>query len=132
MSDRFKFRAWNKAENMYHYNAECAYDSMGGTPPLMDDSFGGVLCNDDYVVEQCTGLTDNNGKLIYEGDYIRFEWTFKDNEVFKVVWDRKHCQFTCYDAVSGCEFITWYTAFENGSSYRCEIIGNIHEMEVPQ
>ena len=132
MNERFKFRAWNKEESIMHYNAEYAYDSMGGKPALMHDSFGGVLDDDNFVVEQCTGLRDKKGKLIYEGDYIRFEWTFKDNEVCKVVWDRKQCRFTCYDAVSGCEFITWYTAFENGSSYRCEIIGNVHEMEVAE
>lgn len=69
-NNRFKFRVWDKENKVLHYNAECAYDSMGGTPPLKDDSFGGVLCNEDYVVEQCTGLKDKNGNLIYEGDII--------------------------------------------------------------
>lgn len=150
-NDRFKFRAWCEKFKVYApinggfsipgepYNI--AFDpvhiSADGRLYEVNNYDGKEVCQVDdvtecYTIEQCTGFRDKNGKLIFEGDYIRFEWTFKDDEVCKVVWDRKHCQFTCYDAVSGCEFITWYTAFENGSSYRCEIIGNIHEMEVLQ
>ena len=132
MNDSFKVRVWNVSGGYYlpefyltPAGEVCEFGVFNGTPKVrkFDNQ-------ENYRKERCTGLCDKNGKLIFEGDYIRFEWTFKDNEVCKVVWDRKHCQFTCYDAVSGCEFITWYTAFENGSSYRCEIIGNIHEMEV--
>ena len=114
MSDRFKFRAWNKAENMYHYNAECAYDSMGGTPPLMDDSFGGVLCNDDYVVEQCTGLTDNNGKLIYEGDVVKTV----TGDIGEVQYIPARCGFLVY-------FPDNATCIVHETQ---EILGNIHEM----
>lgn len=129
MNDRFKFRAWNKAENMYHYNAECAYDSMGGTPPLMDDSFAGVLCNDDYVVEQCTGLKDKNGKLIYEGDIIRFDQKLFEDESYKVVWDKRQEKFTCIGIASHSEYITWYTRFENMQSNVCEVVNNVNAWE---
>lgn len=116
MNNRFKFRVWNKAENMYHYDAECAYDYMGGTPPLMDNSFGDVLYNDDYVVEQCTGLKDTNGRLIYEGDVLLFNGSqnpvYFDDGSFVILH-------------SGSVFIPIKQKYTDVF----EIIGNIHDKE---
>lgn len=117
--DRFKFRAWNKVEHMYHYNAECAYDFMGGTPPLMANSFDDVLCNDKYVVEQCTGFADKNGKLIFDGDVIQ------ENGINRYIhW---HDGGWCYSIrhYSKCHWRLRKEDVENA-----EIIGNVHEMEV--
>ncbi len=128
-NSRFKFRAWNKAENMYHYNAECAYDSMGGTPPLMHDSFGGVLCNDDYVVEQCTGLTDKNGKLIFEGDILRLSLDDGNKVDREIYYDRGCCQYFLRHLDK--RMFDGYT-FNSSVANSLEIIGNVHEKEVCQ
>lgn len=75
MNDRFKFRAWNPERNDFIYNIQDVGSDF--SIRCWEDCFGDFLFNEDYIIEQCTGLKDKNGKLIYEGDIIEDEYGCK-------------------------------------------------------
>lgn len=82
MNDRFKFRVWN-IETGYLDDCDFNINQMG-------ELIGVQPFNSPYIVEQCTGLKDENGTLIYEGDivecfYDHFDGNFTEIKVIGVV-----------------------------------------------
>ena len=127
LSNRLKFRVWDNRENKYvKSDAETQFliletgnlvrfekDRMtvhinAPSPDTLK------MCGSNYVVEQCTGINDKKGTLIYEGDFI----TDYDNHIFQVCWN---------DGIGEFEFISLDITNEiDVYPSECVITGNIH------
>ena len=110
-NDRFKFRVWRSTVN--NYDPDRFKLTQDGRLNI-----GGLVVVDpeNYTIEQCTGLTDKNGKLIYEGDVIQ------ENGINRYIhWHNGGwCYSVRYD--SKCH---WHLSKEDVEN--AEIIGNIHD-----
>lgn len=82
MQDRFKFRAYHIPTKQLYYSAEETYDYMKGYPNIPCESFGELLNNEKYIIEQCIGFRDCCNCPIYEGDIIE-----RFGVIYKVVWN---------------------------------------------
>jgi uncharacterized phage protein (TIGR01671 family) len=108
MNDRFRFRVWDDTHKEYLPLSDCKLDARN--------------------VEQCTGLKDKNGKLIFEGDVVIGSWDTK----LIVFWDAISASYRVkpLDNCGGDRELHYYSNMDGISYYNFEIIGNIHEMEV--
>ena len=123
--DRFKFRVWDNVRKEYNRYQSIYLAQEGGVCyPLLD---GGMTFPDEdseYIIEQCTGLRDVNGELIYEGDVIRYDKLY-EGYTFVVKWKPDMVMFVLWDINKGGSAI-----LGAGVEQCAEIIGNIHTMSV--
>lgn len=117
MESRFKFRAWDKENKKYIYGVEKGLEFYSTAGNLRVMTLAEIAESSKYNLEQCTGLKDKKGKLIYEGDIVEtHDYTTEHSQI---VWDKG-----CYVLKSKDAAI-----YEHLSNYekQCAIIGNIHE-----
>ena len=113
MNDRFKFRVWDKVFNRYWTDEEIKENAAWLLFPDNDNI-------NNVEIEQCTGLRDKNGNLIYEGDII-----FINGEKWRVIWDDEDCAFffsNLKEVYHQPIFPDFYMGAED-----FKVVGNIHE-----
>ena len=113
---QIKFRAWHTelkimaevAKLHWFKDAFCA--DIRGVPELG---------NENFILMQFTGLHDKNGKEIWEGDLVRWNWKGNKYPPMEVKMG------TLYEGDDKTR--TGWIAFDSFVDENCEVLGNVWE-----
>jgi uncharacterized phage protein (TIGR01671 family) len=120
--DRFKFRVWDKQQKKYE-----------NIPKLINQKgeLVSFVVRDDlskfYDIEQCTGLKDKNGKLIYEGDICRIKGTYYDCDYQEYLEVDDNEKVESLEKFFGEAMLKGVYSALGCDTLQVEVIGNINE-----
>ena len=131
MQDRFKFRHWDKQIKQMRYG-DIQLGCDGQPFVITNNKEKPVEDIKDVVTMQCTGLKDNTGKLIYEGEIVT-----DGRHNMLVYYDKETCSFALQKRTQytqkrfgkdGFERVSLRNLSEDSlKNHQLKIIGNIYE-----
>ena len=127
MNRPIKFRVWDKlAERMiypHNDNQQHFIIDLNGRFHNLQNGSGG----DDYVIQQYTGLNDNNDDPIYEGDILKNHYDVGNNIIGQVLYESDHGGYIFQWKRRGQDYKI--TNLNCDVAFESVIVGNIFEHE---
>ena len=118
-----RFRAWHKLKKHMYYDVQDIYcDSELG------DCFGDILsAPSKFEVMMYTGMTDNKGDEIYEGDIVSAKYIYdkRTTDKAQVIWREDKASF----GLKSLKGLTneEYELYKITAEHNLEVIGNTYE-----
>lgn len=133
MNDRFKFRVFipDKKNSKNGLTGMFKVHSLhtGTNKAIITSLYGNCSIKlENNILMQCTGLKDKNGKLIYEGDVIKYLGGTVNNKFVKYItkWNDNIGQFYI-SKINPSEYDNWKDWHLARHDLDYEVIGNIYE-----